>query len=85
MKEVLNQLINHESLTKEQARSILINIASGTYNSHQVAELRKAGDIEKEHDSKSLVVLSLDYRACRSGKLSADSIRAERRKKHSEL
>ena len=37
MKEVLNQLINHESLTKEQARSILINIASGTYNSHQVA------------------------------------------------
>ena len=37
MKEILNQLINHESLTKEQARSILINIASGTYNSHQVA------------------------------------------------
>lgn len=37
MKEVLNQLINQESLTKEQARSILINIASGTYNSHQVA------------------------------------------------
>tara|TARA_B100001093_G_scaffold511448_1_gene579361 strand:- start:60355 stop:61353 length:999 start_codon:yes stop_codon:yes gene_type:complete len=37
MKKVLNQLINHESLTKEQARSILINIASGTYNSHQVA------------------------------------------------
>lgn len=37
MKEILNQLINHESLTKEQARSILINIASGAYNSHQVA------------------------------------------------
>jgi anthranilate phosphoribosyltransferase len=37
MKNILNQLFNHETLDREQAREILINIAKETYNPSQVA------------------------------------------------
>lgn len=37
MKETLNRLINHERLSKEDARSILVNIAKGSYNPSQIA------------------------------------------------
>lgn len=37
MKEILNQLFNHKSLSSEQAKTILKNIASGQYNSSQMA------------------------------------------------
>ncbi len=37
MKEVLNTLFAHQSLSKETAREVLVNIASGKYNPSQVA------------------------------------------------
>jgi anthranilate phosphoribosyltransferase len=37
MKETLNRLINHEMLSKEDAKSILVNIAKGEYNGSQIA------------------------------------------------
>lgn len=37
MKEILNRLINHEVLSKEDARSVLINMARGEYNQSQMA------------------------------------------------
>jgi anthranilate phosphoribosyltransferase len=37
MKETLNRLINHEQLSKTDARSILVNIAKGDFNGSQIA------------------------------------------------
>ena len=37
MKTILNQLYNHEKLSKEEAKRILIEIANGKYNQAQVA------------------------------------------------
>jgi anthranilate phosphoribosyltransferase len=37
MKETLNKLINHEILSKEDAKLILVNIAKGDYNTSQIA------------------------------------------------
>ncbi|MEM7380329.1 MAG: anthranilate phosphoribosyltransferase [Bacteroidota bacterium] len=37
MKETLNKLINHEILSKADARQILVNIAGGEYNPGQIA------------------------------------------------
>lgn len=37
MKNILNRLINHEILSKEEAKNILVNISNGTYNSSQIA------------------------------------------------
>ena len=37
MKETLNRLINHEVLSKEDAKQILVNIANGEYNTSQIA------------------------------------------------
>lgn len=37
MKETLNSLINHEILSKEDAKKILVNIANGEYNTSQIA------------------------------------------------
>jgi anthranilate phosphoribosyltransferase len=37
MKAILNQLITHNQLSKEQARQVLINIAEGQYNPSQIA------------------------------------------------
>ncbi len=37
MKDTLNRLINHERLSKEDARNILVNIAQGRYNTSQIA------------------------------------------------
>ena len=37
MKEILNRLINHDLLSKEDARRVLVNIAGGEYNSSQIA------------------------------------------------
>ncbi|GAA0873139.1 anthranilate phosphoribosyltransferase [Gangjinia marincola] len=37
MKETLNRLINHEELTKAEAKSILVNISEGKYNQAQIA------------------------------------------------
>lgn len=37
MKETLNKLINHEVLSKEDAKQILVNIAKGDYNTSQIA------------------------------------------------
>lgn len=35
MKEILNELIDHRSLTKETARQVLVDLASGKYNASQ--------------------------------------------------
>jgi len=37
MKQTLNKLINHDILTKEDAKKILVNIAKGDYNTSQIA------------------------------------------------
>ncbi len=37
MKTILNELIDHQSLTKEAARDVLIKLASGKYNTSQMA------------------------------------------------
>ena len=37
MKSILNRLIRHELLSKEEARQMIINIAEGKYNSSQIA------------------------------------------------
>jgi anthranilate phosphoribosyltransferase len=37
MKEILNNLFEHKSLDKKTAKEILMNLAQGRYNSHQVA------------------------------------------------
>lgn len=37
MKNILNRLINHEILSKEEAKDVLINISKGAYNNSQMA------------------------------------------------
>lgn len=37
MKTILNRLINHEILSKEDAKNVLVNIAKGDYNTSQIA------------------------------------------------
>ena len=37
MKHVLNRLINHETISSEEAKQILINISKGDYNQSQIA------------------------------------------------
>jgi anthranilate phosphoribosyltransferase len=37
MKEILNQLIEHKTLSQDQAREVLKNMATGGYNSSQIA------------------------------------------------
>ncbi len=37
MKDIINRLTNHEKLSKEESRQIIINIADGQYNSSQIA------------------------------------------------
>ncbi len=37
MKNILNRLINHEILTKEEAKNVLVNISSGSYNPSQIS------------------------------------------------
>ena len=37
MKKILNRLINHETISKEEARNVLVNISKGEYNQSQIA------------------------------------------------
>lgn len=37
MKNILNRLINHEILSKEEAKDVLVNISSGAYNPSQIS------------------------------------------------
>ena len=37
MKDVLNRLINHETISAAEAKQILINISKGDYNQSQIA------------------------------------------------
>lgn len=37
MKTILNRLINHETLSRSEAREVLVNISSGQYNASQIA------------------------------------------------
>ncbi|WP_310992710.1 anthranilate phosphoribosyltransferase [Aequorivita marina] len=37
MKKILNRLINHEHLSKEEARAVLVNISEDKYNQSQIA------------------------------------------------
>jgi len=37
MKEVLNRLISHETISKEEAKNVLVNISKGEYNNSQIA------------------------------------------------
>ena len=36
MKQLLNRLINHEHITSDEAKSVLINISEGKYNQSQL-------------------------------------------------
>jgi anthranilate phosphoribosyltransferase len=37
MKTILNRLINHEMLSKKEAKNVLVNISNGSYNPSQIA------------------------------------------------
>ncbi len=37
MKQILNRLINHESISSEEAKRVLVNISAGMYNPSQIA------------------------------------------------
>nr|WP_321229994.1 anthranilate phosphoribosyltransferase [uncultured Psychroserpens sp.] len=37
MKHILNRLINHESISTEEAKNVLVNISEGKYNQSQIA------------------------------------------------
>lgn len=37
MKALLNRLINHETISKEEAKKVLVNISNGSYNPSQIA------------------------------------------------
>ena len=37
MKQLLNRLINHETIAKEEAKEVLVNISKGNYNQSQIA------------------------------------------------
>ncbi|MAL60740.1 MAG: anthranilate phosphoribosyltransferase [Flavobacteriaceae bacterium] len=37
MKNILNRLINHEQLTQDEAKEVLVNISQGSYNGSQIA------------------------------------------------
>ncbi|WP_299275496.1 anthranilate phosphoribosyltransferase [uncultured Psychroserpens sp.] len=37
MKHILNRLINHESISSEEAKNVLVNISEGKYNQSQIA------------------------------------------------
>lgn len=37
MKQILNRLINHETISKEEAKGVLVNISKGDYNTSQIA------------------------------------------------
>ena len=37
MKQLLNRLINHETISKEEAKTVLVNISKGDYNQSQIA------------------------------------------------
>ncbi|SEL78174.1 anthranilate phosphoribosyltransferase [Aquimarina amphilecti] len=37
MKKLLNRLINHETISKEEAKQVLVNISKGSYNQSQIA------------------------------------------------
>ncbi|MGI9530838.1 anthranilate phosphoribosyltransferase [Lutimonas sp.] len=37
MKEILNRLINQETISKEEAKKVLVNISKGSYNNSQIA------------------------------------------------
>ncbi|MBQ0733410.1 anthranilate phosphoribosyltransferase [Aquimarina celericrescens] len=37
MKNLLNRLINHETISKEEAKGVLVNISRGAYNQSQIA------------------------------------------------
>ncbi|MGB7787075.1 MAG: anthranilate phosphoribosyltransferase [Salinimicrobium sp.] len=37
MKQILNRLINHETISREEARGVLVNISQGSYNESQIA------------------------------------------------
>jgi len=37
MKEILNRLINHESISTDEAKQVLVNISKGGYNQSQIA------------------------------------------------
>ena len=37
MKALLNRLINHETISKEEAKQVLVNISQGAYNQGQIA------------------------------------------------
>lgn len=42
MKTILNRLIQHETLSKEEAKSVLVNISNGIYNPSQIASFLTA-------------------------------------------
>ncbi|MFL1895919.1 anthranilate phosphoribosyltransferase [Aquimarina sp. 2-A2] len=37
MKDLLNRLINHETISKDEAKQVLVNISNGAYNQSQIA------------------------------------------------
>ena len=40
MKDILNRLINQESISSDEAKNVLVNISIGMYNQSQIASFQ---------------------------------------------
>ncbi len=69
MKQILNRLIQHDILSKEEAREILINISEGKYNTSQIASFLTVymmrsitvAELEGFRDALLEVCLAVDF------------------------
>ncbi|PID69314.1 MAG: anthranilate phosphoribosyltransferase [Flavobacteriales bacterium] len=71
MKDILNRLINHEIIGKEEARQVLVNISKGDYNSCQIASFLTVymmrsitvAELEGFRDALLELCLAIDFSA----------------------
>ncbi|WP_031427852.1 anthranilate phosphoribosyltransferase [Flavimarina sp. Hel_I_48] len=69
MKHILNRLINHEQLDKQEAREVLVNISEGKYNPSQIASFMTVymmrsvsiGELEGFRDALLDLCLAVDF------------------------
>ena len=60
MKEILNRLINHESLSKEEAKKMIFNIADNQYNSSQISSFLT---MQNSPSFKYEILFVIDFKA----------------------
>ena len=71
MKHILNRLINHETISKEEAKNVLVNISNGEYNQSQIASFLTVymmrsitvNELEGFRDALLDLCLAVDFRS----------------------